>query len=185
MNRPFTKAGNPFKSAFSYLSNASSRPTSSKRSSHRSSTPLNEPDLDLDSDIENRTMDHNRSTSGHSSHSSNHSFTGLQPGNIPLIDFSRSPSPYPRSRSAAQSEDEDDDDFEPTSSIRPLVASDIGSGGAGSGGWKRIFRVGGLGGFFFGTWMGWQVYVGLLVFWVGGCGFGLLLMNRFILLSKF
>ncbi|KAF2734276.1 hypothetical protein EJ04DRAFT_512638 [Polyplosphaeria fusca] len=29
--------------------------------------------------------------------------------------------------------------------------------------------------------MGWQIWVGLLVFWVGGCGFGLLLMQRFII----
>jgi hypothetical protein len=31
--------------------------------------------------------------------------------------------------------------------------------------------------------VGWQVWVGLLVFLVGGCGFGLLLMNRFIMLT--
>jgi hypothetical protein len=60
------------------------------------------------------------------------------------------------------------------------VSSDIGGGGST---WKRVFRNGGLGNFFFGTWMGWQMYVGLLVFWVGVCGFGLLLMNRFILQS--
>ncbi|OCK84661.1 hypothetical protein K432DRAFT_389366 [Lepidopterella palustris CBS 459.81] len=113
---------------------------------------------------------------GRISHSSKNSGE-LQPG-VPLIDISRTPSPYPRSRSAVQSEDEDDE-FEPVSSIRPLVAEDIGSGG--SSGWKKYFRNGGLGGFFFGTWMGWQIYVGLLVFWVGGCGYGLLLMNRFIL----
>ncbi|KAF2494642.1 hypothetical protein BU16DRAFT_462380 [Lophium mytilinum] len=183
MNRPFTKAGNPFKPAFSYLSksNSDSHPTS-KRSGHRSQTspPPNDPAADLDSDLENQNQG---AMSRHSSHSSSQSFSGLAPGPIPLIDISRSPSPYPRSRSAAQSEDEDDDDFEPASSIRPLVASDIGSGGQGRGGWKSIFRAGGLGGFFFGTWMGWQVYVGLLVFWVGGCGFGLLLMNRFIMLT--
>lgn len=104
-----------------------------------------------------------------------------QTGTLPLIELSRTPSPYPRSRSGVQSEDEDDD-FEQSSTIRPLVASDIGSAGRS---WRRLLHQGGLGSFFFGTWFGWQVYVGLLVFWVGGCGFGLLLMNRFILWSKF
>ncbi|KAF2001927.1 hypothetical protein P154DRAFT_521384 [Amniculicola lignicola CBS 123094] len=101
---------------------------------------------------------------------------GLQPA-IPLIDISRSPSPYPRSRSAVQSEDEDDE-FELASSIRPLVSSDVGSGGGNA--WRGIWKQGGLGGFLFGTWLGWQIWVGLLVFWYGGCSFGLLLMNRFI-----
>jgi hypothetical protein len=120
------------------------------------------------------------------SHSSKNSLSSeLQPP-VPLIDIgtasangSRATSPYPRSRSAVQSEDEDDD-FEPASSIRPLVSSDVGSGGRG---WKGIWRQGGLGAFFFGTWIGWQVWVGLLVFWVGGCSFGLMLMNRFIMLT--
>ena len=140
---------------------------------HRRESPLD----DLDDDVEHRAADMEGPTS-RASHSSKNSFSELQPG-VPLIDISRTPSPYPRSRSAAQSEDEDDD-FEPASSIRPLVSSDIGGGGST---WKRVFRSGGLGNFFFGTWMGWQMYVGLLVFWVGGCGFGLLLMNRFILQS--
>ncbi|KAF2135902.1 uncharacterized protein K452DRAFT_280857 [Aplosporella prunicola CBS 121167] len=105
----------------------------------------------------------------------------LQPGAIPLVDISRTPSPYPRARSAAQSEDEDDD-YEPLSLVRPLVASDIASGGHARS-WRGILANGGLGNFFFGTWTGWQVYVGLLLFWVSGCAFGLLLMNRFILLT--
>lgn len=104
-----------------------------------------------------------------------------QSGAIPLIDISRTPSPYPRARSAAQSEDEDDD-YEPAASlVRPLVAADGGNEGRT---WQRIARNGGLGKFFFGTWVGWQVYVGLLVFWVAGTSFYLLLMNRFILLSE-
>jgi hypothetical protein len=113
------------------------------------------------------------------SHSAHNSNSELQPG-VPLIDIaSRSNSPYPRSRSAAQSEDEDDD-YEPASSIRPLVSHDVGRGGSV---WRSIWRQGGLGGFFFSTWLGWQIWIGLLVFWVGGCGFGLLLMNRFIMLT--
>ncbi|KAK0654279.1 hypothetical protein DIS24_g5399 [Lasiodiplodia hormozganensis] len=110
-------------------------------------------------------------------------------GMVPLVDLSsRTPSPYPRSRASGgggASEDEDDDVYEPgpSSLVRPLVsAADIGSGGSSS--WRRVLRnTGGLGNFFFGTWMGWQVYVGLLVFWVAGASFGLLLMNRFILLT--
>ena len=112
------------------------------------------------------------------SHSAHNSQSDLQPP-VPLIDLgSRSTSPYPRSRSAAQSEDEDDD-FEPASSIRPLVGHGSGRASASRG----IFTQGGLGAFLFGTWKGWQVWVGLLVFWVGGCSFGLLLMNRFIMLT--
>ncbi|KAL1644912.1 hypothetical protein SLS58_003983 [Diplodia intermedia] len=116
---------------------------------------------------------------------------------VPLVDLSsRTPSPYPRSRasaSVAASEDEDDDvlyEPGPSSLVRPLVsAADIGTGGSGGSGsgasWNmRVLRNnGGLGNFFFGSWLGWQVYVGLLVFWVAGAAFGLLLMNRFILLT--
>ena len=181
-SRPFTRAGNSFfKSALDNLSSLSqsgnsSRSRDSKKTDthHRrkiSNSSLDDTDY---SDIEHyATME-----SARNSHSTHNSLSELQPG-VPLIDLSRTPSPYPRSRSAAQSEDEDDD-YEPTSSIRPLVSSDIGRG---SGVWRGVWRQGGLGGFFFGTWMGWQIWVGLLVFWVGGCGFGLLLMNRFIMLT--
>ncbi|KAF1981568.1 hypothetical protein K402DRAFT_342135 [Aulographum hederae CBS 113979] len=109
-------------------------------------------------------------------------------GGIPLIDFnsSREPSPLPyaRNRSAAVSEDEDDgfgDDFAVPESLRPLV-------GQGSlvkrGKFKSIFTEGGLESFLNGTWLGWQVSVVLGIIWVGGCSFGVLLMNRFILWSK-
>jgi hypothetical protein len=116
---------------------------------------------------------------GRRSHSTQNSQSELQPP-VPLIDIgSRSTSPYPRIRSAAQSEDEDED-YEPASSIRPLVGRGSGRGGSAK---RGIFSQGGIGHFLFGTWMGWQVWVGLLVFWVGGCSFGLLLMNRFIMLT--
>ena len=97
---------------------------------------------------------------------------------IPLIDFSRSPSPFARIRSAAQSEDEDEYEVGDAAQSRPLVAKDIASGGQ-----KKVllFQRGGLGQFLFGTAIGWQVYIAILVFWVGGCQFGTLLMNRFIL----
>ncbi|KAF2830313.1 hypothetical protein CC86DRAFT_342943 [Ophiobolus disseminans] len=114
---------------------------------------------------------------GRRSHSTQNSQSELQPP-VPLIDIgSRSTSPYPRSRSAVQSEDEDDE-YETASSIRPLVGH-----GRGGKAVRGITSQGGLGHFLFATWAGWQVWVGFLVFWVGGCQFGLLLMNRFIMLT--
>ncbi|KAI1603473.1 hypothetical protein A1F96_08286 [Pyrenophora tritici-repentis] len=113
------------------------------------------------------------------SHSTHNSQSELQPA-VPLIDIgSRSNSPYPRNRSAAQSEDEDDD-YEAASSIRPLVSHHVGKG---SSAFRGFWQQGGPGAFFFGTWQGWQLWIGLLVFWIGGCSFGLLLMNRFIMLT--
>lgn len=108
-------------------------------------------------------------------------------GGIPLIDYSRTPSPSPyrsRTRSATQSEDEDE---AVPLSLRPLVAegdSGIGMDGLGRGWWRIITKSGSLGEFLFGTWVGWQVWVGLLVVWSIGVGFTLTLMNRFILWSK-
>jgi hypothetical protein len=97
------------------------------------------------------------------SHSTQNSQSELQPP-VPLIDIgSRNTSPYPRIRSAAQSDDDEDDDDE--------------FGPAGT------FSEGFLGRFLFGTWLGWQIWVGLLVFLVGGTSFGLLLMNRFVMLT--
>jgi len=116
---------------------------------------------------------------GRRSHSAHNSQSELQPP-VPLMDVgSRSTSPYPRIRSAVQSEDEDDE-YEAASSIRPLVGRGAGRGGNAK---RGMTSQGGLGYFLFSTWTGWQVWVGLLVFWVGGCSFGLLLMNRFIMLT--
>ena len=102
----------------------------------------------------------------------------LTPRSIPLIDLSRSRSPLARIRSAAQSEDEDEFEVGDAAQSRPLVAKDIVTGGQKK---IHIFQRGGLGQFLFGTAIGWQVYIAILVFWVGGCQFGTLLMNRFIL----
>jgi hypothetical protein len=111
----------------------------------------------------------------------------LEPG-IPLVDYSRTPSPSPfrtRTRSATQSEDEDDN---VPVSLRPLVG---GSGDVdalrrdgGGGLWRRLTKSESLGGFLFGTWGGWQVYVGLLMLWSFVVAGVLVLMNRFILWSK-
>jgi hypothetical protein len=73
--------------------------------------------------------------------------------------------------------EEDSSDFQlPTSLLGHDVAPTTNS-------WRRLFREGGLGKYFLSTSVGWQVWLGLLVFWTGGCGFGLLLMNRFIMLT--
>lgn len=114
---------------------------------------------------------------------------GLTSRVIPLISLSRSPSRSESVRSGGLSEDEgyniDEGDAARSRLLRddPSHGEDetlsIGRGRARSK--VRLFQRGGLGQCLFGTDIGAQVYVGLLVFWVGGCQFGLLLMNRFIL----
>jgi hypothetical protein len=130
-------------------------------------------------DTDHSDVEHYAQMEGRRSHSTQNSQSELQPP-VPLIDLgSRSTSPYPRIRSAVQSEDEDDE-YETASSIRPLVGRGAGRGGNAQ---RGITSQGGLGHFLFSTWAGWQVWIALLVFWVGGCSFGLLLMNRFIMLT--
>ncbi|KAF2760205.1 hypothetical protein EJ05DRAFT_483973 [Pseudovirgaria hyperparasitica] len=185
-SRPFASARNTFAPAFQYLSQITSSNTRSKPSTfpshHRRASSISIDGIDLEaSAYTDEELDENFGPAMPHSARTSASSNELAPSAIPLIDFSRSSSPYPRSRSAVQSEDEDDDyEFERESSIRPLVSQ---SRGGSQRGWKSILKPGGLGQFFFGTWAGWQVYVGILVFWVGGCSFGLLLMNRFILLT--
>jgi len=167
-----------FRKPLDFLSNLS-RPTpdtkrrdSNQRVKKRSNSASSLDDTDH-SDVEQYAQ-----MEGRRSHSTQNSQSDLQPP-VPLIDIgSRSTSPYPRSRSAVQSEDEDDE-YGTASSIRPLVGHAARGGSAVRG----ITKQGGLGHFLFGTWTGWQVWVGFLVFWVGGCQFGLLLMNRFIMLT--
>lgn len=200
-SRPFARnASKTFRPAFDYLSNnlrAVQLPTTSKHSAaatHRRKTTNDSID-EIDSDLENNK----NSSSGagkmdrrsHSRHGSGEA--GLA-APVELIDVgsrANSPNPnasslhsYPRARSAAQTEDEDDE-YELSSSTRPLVggASFVGGRSMYDRGVRMVLRQGGLGAWLFGTWVGWQVWVGLLVFWVGGCGFGLLLMNRFIMLT--
>jgi hypothetical protein len=193
-SRPFARnASKTFRPAFDYLSNnlrSVQLPTTSKHSTtatHRRKTTNDSiDDYDIDSDLENNNYNHNPTMDrrSHSRHGSQEAGASLA-APVPLIDIgSRSASPsYPRSRSAAQSEDEDDEyDYEGSSSIRPLVGGSSSRYEHGTS-FKMVLRQGGLGKWLFGTWAGWQVWVGLLVFWTGGCGFGLLLMNRFIMLT--
>jgi len=101
---------------------------------------------------------------------------------IPLISFSRTPSPSPYrarpSRSATQSEDSDYEPDVASSSQRPLV-------GAAGIAQRRWAARGGLGAFLFGSWAGWQVWVAALVLYVGGAGYALVLLNRFVLWSEY
>ena len=97
----------------------------------------------------------------------------------PCSNVSRSPSPFARPKSAAQSEDDEEYELRNISQATRLVTKDNNTGERTSA--RRIFQKGGIGQFLFGTAVGWRVYIALLVFWVGGCQFGTLLMNRFIL----
>ncbi|PNS15051.1 hypothetical protein CAC42_2280 [Sphaceloma murrayae] len=102
----------------------------------------------------------------------------LTPRAVPLVDISRSPSPFARIASAAQSEDEDEWENGDASQSRPLVYKRANAYHNQQNG---LFKRGGVGHYLFGTTVGAKVYIALLVFWVGGCQFGLLLINRFIL----
>ena len=162
-----------FRKPLDFLNNLS-QPNSKRKNSHHNRQP-SASSLD---DTDHSDVEQYADMEGRRSHSTQNSQSDLQPP-VPLIDIgSRSTSPYPRSRSAVTSEDEDDE-YETASSIRPLV----GHASRGGTAVRGISKQGGLGHFLFATWAGWQVWVGVLVFWVGGCQFGLLLMNRFIMLT--
>ncbi|KNG49845.1 gdp-fucose transporter protein [Stemphylium lycopersici] len=182
-SRAFTRTSqNTFRKPLDFLSNLSRGPVQLPKDRKRKSSPAhgrNNSASSIDDTDHSDVEFYAQMETSRRSHSAHNSQSELQPA-VPLIDIgSRSNSPYPRIRSAAQSEDEDDED-EPASSIRPLVSSHVGRG---SHAFRGFWQQGGPGAFFFGTWKGWQAWVGLLVFWVGGCSFGLLLMNRFIMLT--
>lgn len=160
-----TDSPNPFQPALQYL-------LSGDRASSLSPS--------IDSDPE-RTRGNMASRTGRSSNSSS---SELQPNSIPLITFSRTPSPYPRKNSnptSYASSEVEDDSFD-DSSRRPFLSE--GHQPVAKG-WKGLLYGGGLGHWLFATAVGWQFYVGFLVFWLGGCAIGLILMNRIILLSTF
>lgn len=188
-SRPFARnTPKAFRPAFDYLSNISRSvqlPTTKQTAKHSTATHRRKTTADSIDGIDDDDIEARPIMSNLRAHSRNTSQDASLAPAVPLIDIgsrNASPAPYPRSRSAAQSEDEDDDDYELSSSIRPLVGGGRGAQYERSS-WKMIFKQGGLGGFLFGTWVGWQIWIGILVFWVGGCGFGLLLMNRFIMLT--
>ncbi|KIV99309.1 uncharacterized protein PV09_08970 [Verruconis gallopava] len=164
-------SNNIFKPALHYLSQSiPSKTPSTPRITH------SDPD-DIDSSpFENPLRQwHSRESSGE-----------LDPrsaGGIPLINYSRTPSPTPyrgnRFRSATQSSDEGlAEDIR--TGLRPLTGNGFESDER-RGWWRNMTKSENLGGFLFGTWLGWQVYVALLVVWSFAAGFNLILMNRFIL----
>ncbi|RMZ67689.1 integral membrane [Pyrenophora seminiperda CCB06] len=165
-SRAFTRTTqNTFRKPLDFLSNLSRNtaavqlPTQDrKKRRNNSASSLDDTDhsdVELYAQMETSTR---RGGGGHSAQNSQ-SQSELQPAAVPLIDIgSRSNSPYPRNRSAAQSEDEDDD-YETASSIRPLVDRDVGRG---SQAFRGFWQQGGPGAFFFSTWQGWQLWVGLL-----------------------
>jgi len=119
--------------------------------------------------------------SSRSSRVSEHGYLDT-PRSGPLISLSRSPSPFARQRSAHQSEDEGEGDdvghgYNDTQD-RPLLSRAAQTRSQPA---KRLWQKGGLGHFLFHTPAGQKTYIGLLVFWLGGCQFGTVLLNRFIL----
>lgn len=159
---------NPFRPALQYLLKGGVPRKTSQRRSHSLES------LDSDGERDREREEYNMGF--HSQQSSSE----LHAGSIPLITLSRSPSPYARKRSSSNPDvDSEDEDSEQYASGRPFLLHD----GNKKMGWKGMLQQGGLGQFFFTTSKGWQVYIGILVLWVGGCGIGLVCMNRIVLLS--
>jgi hypothetical protein len=160
-----TDTPNPFRPALQYLLSTRPRSNHSKNSSSGS----------LDSEPESsrsRMFSNSRSSTDYRNAPS-----------IPLINISRSPSPFPRRHSGSNPvSDSDDDDWGDSSSTRhPFLPNEPRK----LTGWNALLRGGGLGQFIFTTSAGWQLYIALLVFWLGGCEIGLILMNRIILWSGY
>lgn len=79
--------------------------------------------------------------------------------------------------------DTDDDEWgESYADQRPFLSQEEGRRLSG---WRGLFQGGGFGQFFFATNMGWSVYIGILVLWLGGCEIGLTVINRIILWSGY
>jgi hypothetical protein len=176
MSLPFLKRSNPFKPAVDILADRFGLSPASRQASHQRNRSNGDDDP---GDMSFSTLDTPKSTTGGRVHSRTSS-AELDPNSgIPLIDYSRTPSPTPyRSRSDTQSEDEDDNNV--PISLRPLVAQP-----SQQSFWKLPWRDGGLGAFLFGSWAGWQFYVGLITFWHVGASIFLVFFNRVILMSKF
>ncbi|TVY62800.1 GDP-fucose transporter [Lachnellula suecica] len=160
---------NPFRPALQYLLNSKGK---QPRAHHKQSSSSGS--LDSDSDTpRSRMSPYNPKNS-----------TEFRSTSIPLISISRSPSPYARRASNSNpASDTDDDDYGDgrSSSRRPFLPDD----GYKLTGWRALLYGGGFGQWLFTTQLGWTVYIGVLVFWLGGCQIGLILMNRIILWSAY
>lgn len=155
-----TESPNPFRPALQYLIDTA-KPQASHRHSNSSGS--------LDSDNE-----------GARSRMTSKSSTELRPHSIPLINISRSPSPFQRRHSGSNPASEtDDEDWadQPSLSRRSLLPQD----GYKMTGWRRLLYQGGFGQWLFTTQLGWSVFIGIMVLWLGGCQIGLIIMNRIIL----
>ncbi|KAG9238925.1 hypothetical protein BJ875DRAFT_449875 [Amylocarpus encephaloides] len=161
-----TESPNPFRPALNYLVSGGKSQANHRQSSSSGS---------IDSDEQPRSK---------MSSSQPKPPSELRPTSIPLISISRSPSPFARRRSdsnhASETDDDDWGDY-PSSSRRQLLPAD----GYKLSGWKGWLYGGGLGQWIFTTPLGWTVYIGVLVIWLGGCQIGLILMNRIILWSGY
>lgn len=161
-----TESSNPFKPALQYLISAGRSPSKHRQSNSSGS-------LDSDGERPRSRMSYNPKSSNEF----------RQQASIPLISISRSPSPFRRRHSdsnpASETDDDDWGDY-PNSSRQPFLPDQ-----SKLTGWRHLVYGGGFGHFFFNTPLGWQLYIGVLVLWLGGCQIGLTIMNRIILSSGY
>ncbi|KAM0123706.1 hypothetical protein ACHAP3_010919 [Botrytis cinerea] len=165
-----TDTPNPFRPALQYLIHTANSNLPRTRSNHRKSYSISS--LDSDGESGDKMSSRNATTSSE-----------LYPS-IPLINISRSPSPYrPTAASGPEPTSESDEEYDNwgTSSRRPILSGVEPK----YTGWRYALYSGGLGQFLFNTSLGWRFYVGVLVFWLGGCGIGLTVMNRIVLWSGY
>jgi hypothetical protein len=104
---------------------------------------------------------------------------------IPLINISRIPSPshaQQHSNLNIGSDTDDDEWGESYADQRPFLSQEEGRRLSG---WRGVFQGGGFGQIFFATNLGWSVYIGILVLWLGGCEISLTVINRIILWSGY
>ena len=163
-----TDSPNPFQPALQYLlsSKPPARPNHSRASSPGS--------VDSEPDASRSTM-----FSSNSRSSTDYRHTTF----IPLLSISRSPSPFQRQHSGSQPiSDSDDDDWgDRASSRHPFLPQEPRQ----LTGWRNLMYGGRFGQFIFTNTIGWQLYIAVLVLWLGGCEIGLILMNRIILWSGY
>ena len=161
-----TDSPNPFRPALQYLLPKRTRPNHRESSSSGS----------IDSETE---------TAGSQMFSSNYrSATDYRnPTSIPIITISRSPSPFQRPHSGSNPvSDSDDDDWGDRAYSRyPFLPNEPRR----LTGWRALLYGGEFGQFIFTTSIGWQLYIAVLVLWLGGFEIGLLLTNRIILWSGY
>lgn len=169
-----TDTPDPFRPALQYLLNAAT--ATKPQTSQRKRSFSDSPSLDSEGDVP-----HSRMSTSYNPKSS----TEFRNTPIPLISISRSPSPYARRDSNSIAGSETDDDEWGDSYSSQLREPFLGYDGYKRTGWRGLFQQGGFGQWLFNTNIGWSCFVGVLVFWLGGCQIGLTVMNRIILWSGY